>query len=503
MQTTEQSHLATEVQQGQEQLISESYVPQTMPHLLGTMDMTSLFLLNVFWVTNVTPISANGPAGFTYWIIGGLFFFIPCSLVLAQLAAVFPYAGSIYNWTSRALGPGWAFFVGICAWLPGVLSIVNAAAAAVSCLQALNSTWLALPWQQGIVIVVMVVFSGVLASQRTRMVQNILNFGVAAMGLATALIGAAALGWLAGGHHPQTNLTDASSYGIVALGPSANIALLGSAVLALMGSDMPLAMAGEMRSQRVIARHLTLGTICTLVGYLVFTFAILVVQGANTAANTVNPMLLLLATIDQVFGKALGGVMAICLLLYFLLIPVALNVCFSRLLLAAAIDRRLSIWFARLNLHRVPINAIVAQTAIAGAFTAILYFLIPQITFFGDPAKLTSEAYNVIGASLLLVWSVSFLFPFIDLAVLYLKNRAPFLQRRVVPLPLLAYSVIAGIVLCTVTIYTTLFNSFIPSLLPSSQWSYIVGTLTFVALVICAILSMITNSQAGWEDINV
>ncbi|MGB8345689.1 MAG: amino acid permease, partial [Ktedonobacteraceae bacterium] len=62
---------------------------------LGTGDLTSLFLLNVFWVTNVTPLAAGGTASFTYWLIGGMLFFIPCSLVLAQLAALFPSAGGI------------------------------------------------------------------------------------------------------------------------------------------------------------------------------------------------------------------------------------------------------------------------------------------------------------------------------------------------------------------------------------------------------------------------
>ncbi len=36
-------------------LLSEGYSPRVLPPLLGTVDLTSLFLLNVYWVTNVTP----------------------------------------------------------------------------------------------------------------------------------------------------------------------------------------------------------------------------------------------------------------------------------------------------------------------------------------------------------------------------------------------------------------------------------------------------------------
>jgi amino acid transporter len=86
-------------------LLSKRYSPRVLPPLLGTVNLTSLFLLNVFWVTNVTPLAAPPAASFTYWMVGGMLFFVPCSLVLAQLAALLLHEGSIYNWTYRALGP--------------------------------------------------------------------------------------------------------------------------------------------------------------------------------------------------------------------------------------------------------------------------------------------------------------------------------------------------------------------------------------------------------------
>ena len=480
-------------------LFSETYPPRVMPVVLGTGDLAALFLLNVFWVTNVTPLAAGGSASFTYWLIGGMLFFVPCSLVLAQLAALFPHEGSLYNWTHRALGPGWAFFVTICAWLPGVLSIVNAAAAFVSCLQALNPHWLVLSWQQGLVIFGVLAFTCLLSCRRTRVVLSVLKGAAALMLFATLLIGMAALLWLLGGHPSATNFADATGWHI-AWGPQGNLALLGSVVLALMGSDMPLALGGEITDRRAIPRHLTWGTILTLGGYLIFTFALLAVQGSSVAGNTVNPMLLLLTTVQSAFGKIGADLMAVCLLCYFLLIPVALNVCFARLFLVAAIDGRVSVRFARLNQERVPTNALVMQVLVAGVFAALLYFLVPQFGFFGTPATFTSEVYNVLGASLLLVWSVSFMFPFIDLAALYMRDRWLLRRQRVLPLPLLAVSVVVGTLLCGATIVITLFNSFIPALIPNGTWVFIVGGLTLVCLTLCAIGSMVTNSQATWEQ---
>jgi amino acid permease len=211
-------------------------------------------------------------------------------------------------------------------------------------------------------------------------------------------------------------------------------------------------------------------------------------------------MLLLLTTVESVFGRVGGDVMAVCLLFYFLLIPVALNVCFARLFMVAAIDGRVSIHFARLNKERVPVNALVMQMIMAGLFAALLYFLVPQIGLFGTPATFTSEVYNVLGASLLLVWSVSFMFPFIDLAALYFRHRWAFRYHRVVPLPLLAASVLVGTLLCGATIIITLFNSFIPSLIPNGTWVYIVGGITLACLTLCALGGMLTNSEANWEQ---
>jgi len=321
------------------------------------------------------------------------------------------------------------------------------------------------------------------------------------MGVSTLLIGAAAVFWLVKGHPSATDFAVASGWQIT-WGPQANLALLGSVVLALMGSDMPLALGGEIRDRKAILRHLAWGTVLTLAGYLVFTFALLVVQGANTAANTVNPMILLLATVGSVFGKTSGSVMAICLMLYFLMIPVALNICFARLLLVAAIDGRVSVWFAKLNKDRVPTHALVAQVVIATLFAAILYLLVPLVGIFGNAATFTSETYNVLGASLLLVWAISFMFPFVDLAVLYVRNRMRFRPFLVVPLPILTISAVVGILLCGATIIITLFNSFIPALIPNGTWWWVVGGITLVWLIISTIGSMLTTSEALWEQMS-
>ncbi len=377
--------------------------------------------------------------------------------------------------------------------------MITATVAVVSGLQALNASWLVAPWQQGLAIVLILCLCGWLSCQRTRVVQNVLNVAVGLMLAATVFVIIASVVWLTSGHASVTNFGDVSSYRVITSGPQSNLALLGSVILALMGSDMPLTLGGEVRSPKVRTRHLTWGTILTLGGYLIWTGALLLIQGVKGANSTINPLQLLIVTMDMVFHtKAPGSITAIILLFYFAMIPVALNICFARLLVTASADYRISMRFAQLNQHRVPVRALVVQIGVAIFFTLLIYFVVP---LFGNAVNLNSEAYNVIGASLLLVWAISFFFPFLDVAMLYLHNQKAFLAKLIVPPSIIFLCVFTGIFLCALTIITTLLNSFIPSLIPNGTWIWLIGAIALICLIICGAAAMLTSSEAGFEAI--
>jgi amino acid transporter len=470
-----------------------------MPALLGTFDMVALFVMAVFWISNVTGIATGGAASLTYWLIGTVAFFVPCVLVVAQLGILFPYEGSLYNWTYKALGRFWSFFVGLCAWLPGVLSLVSAADVIVNCLQTLNPAWLPLAWQQGVVIIGITLFAGILSVQRTRTVQNIINVTVLFIGLAVLLITCAASIWLLTGHASTTNFGNASGWAISWNPQTGNLSLLGTVTLALLGATMPLNMGGEIVHRKIIVRHLLWGSLLVLVGYLLSTVAVLVVEGQSAALTAPNPIVLLVGIVETVFGKGMGNLTMICLMLFFLVVAVFENVVSARLLMVASIDQRLPTRLARLNRHRVPVNALAFQTVLAVLYTAVVFFVVPLFTFLGNTANLTTEVYTVTAASLLLVWAFSFIFPFVDLVVLAFRFPQAFQAHRLVSLPVLLACCAIGPVICAATIVETLIASWLPMMIPNSQWWYLVGGLTLMCLVLCAIGSMFASSEATWE----
>jgi len=474
-------------------LQSETYVPQVMPRVLGSVGFLSLCVINVFWPSNVTLITGGGIAALSYWVICTLSFFVPCCVVTAQLGALLPHTGSIYNWTYHALGRRWSFFVGVCAWLPNILSLINAVVAFISVLQVLNPSWLVPAWQQGLVVMALLLFSSFLAAKRLQLIQNLMNVAVFGMLLSTLLMGLATVMWWRDGHTLATSFEGVSSW---AISGEKNF-LFGSVNLALLGTYMPLAMSGEVKQPQSMTRSLCWGFVVTVAGYLVMTVALLVIQGAATAQQTFNPMLLLIATGDRVFGKLVGNIIAIALMLYFLLIPVVVQAVSSRFLYAAAVDQQISSKFTVLNRHRAPKNAIILQTILALLFAGLIFFLAPLLTPLGKPEELPALFSSIIGASVVLIWMVSFFFLFVDLAVLLrVRGRK---QYWLLPPPLLVVCVVSGALMCLVTVISTLWFPWLSSL-SQIVWFSSVGLLAAVGITCCALGGMFIVSEARWES---
>jgi len=105
----------TEIPDAFGELPSEEYTAKAMPKVAGPLGLTATYVLIIFFITNTPSAIQAGAGTFTFWIVGGLTFFIPCAICTAQLGHMFPHEGSLYNWTHRAFGGYWSFFVSFCA----------------------------------------------------------------------------------------------------------------------------------------------------------------------------------------------------------------------------------------------------------------------------------------------------------------------------------------------------------------------------------------------------
>ncbi len=482
-----------------DELVSEKYVAKTMPHIADTFGMTATFVLIIFFITNVPSAIQAGAGTFTFWIIGGITFFIPCAIATAQLGHMFPHEGSLYNWTHKAFGGYWSFFVAFCAWFPCILLMVTASSAVVGYIQGLNPNWLVPFWQQGLVLIFLLGFSGVLAIQPLRVVLTIVKITLIVALLAVLLIGLAGAVFLLQGHHAVASFSTVADWGF-SWNPKGyyTLALFGFVTQSYLGIEVPLNMGGEITKQRVVTRHVFWGTLLVLVGYLVTTFGMLVVQGTAQSGNAFA----LVMVIDTVFGKTLGSIFALLVLFNFVITPAVYNYAYARVLLVGGIDQYLPVKVAQLNKHRVPVNAVLLQTGTAMVFAAIIYVMVPLLGGAENAATLNVKVYNVVISASTLVWAISTAFLFINLGKFYFNDRQAFRAKLIFPMPVLWVSIVLGTLTCLVSIVGTLAYSLIPAQIDNAHWWYIVGGITAICLAVAGIGSMLANSEAKWQDLN-
>ncbi len=486
------------------ELPSEDYAFKAMPKVAGPLGLAATFVLIIFFITN-TPTAIQAGAGtFTFWIIGGVTFFIPCVIATAQLGHMFPHEGSLYNWTHRAFGGFVAFFVAFCAWFPCILLMIVAADVVVGYMQGLNGNWLLLPWQQGLVLMLILAFSGVLATRRLATTLTLVKIVLAIAFLAVFLTGLAGVVWLLKGHPVAASFKTPSDWGF-AWNPHGyyTLALFAFIVQAFLGIEVPLNMGGEMTGRKPVTRHLLWGTVLVLVGYFVTSFGLLVVMPnvPNGSFYVGNPFAMVYA-VKTALGPVAGNITAILIMCNFVVTPAIYSYAYARLLLVGGIDQRLPMRVARLNKNRVPANAIIFQTVVAMVFTAILFIVIPAFGGVSNAVALNQEVYNVVISASTLVWAISTAFLFINLVKFYFSDRRTFHQQLIFPMPVLWISIVFGTTTCVISIIGALAFSLIPGLIGNNVWWLIVGGITVICIVVAALGGMLASSEADWQKLH-
>ena len=78
-----------------------------------TLSLFSLVMINLIAIDSLKTLSTSAEYGLSlvfYFLLVALVFFIPMSLVAAELATGWPETGGIYVWAREAFGKKWGFF---------------------------------------------------------------------------------------------------------------------------------------------------------------------------------------------------------------------------------------------------------------------------------------------------------------------------------------------------------------------------------------------------------
>jgi amino acid transporter len=491
----------TEQPGGGEVLRSERIAGGILPKVLNSFDMVAIFVAIVLFISNAGVIPGAGAAAFVYWILGFLTFLIPGAIVTGQLGLMFPGEGSIYVWTNKAFGPFLGFFAGFCAWWPGVLVMIATGDAVVTLIQQLGSQYsanlLTEPWQQGLVIVLVIAFSFVLSVLRFRVTQNFVNIVFLAYGGAILLIGLAGLLWLLGGHAPQADFS-APSWGL----NGNNYTFFGLVILALLGIEVPLNMGVEINDVRAITRYLLWGSVVVMAAYLIGTFGVMM---AVPASDQGNPSAVAEA-VQKGFGGAgtiIGTIVNLIFIGFFIFNTAVYNYSFGRLIFVSGLDRRLPPVMSKVNANRVPWVAVLIQSIISVTFTIVTFILAPAVTNVLASADLTTVIYDILQAAVTVIWCVSMVILFIDVIIIRFKYHEAFTRIRLAPDWVFYLCSVLGLVASGFGVYVTFLspwtNTPTKTLMTTSQWDIWIGGIGVLSLIVGIVIFFIGQATIKGE----
>jgi glutamate:GABA antiporter len=464
---------------GEREMISEKVAPTLVGRVLTSFDLVVIFVALVLFIPNASTVQFAGPATFVFWILGFLTFLIPGAFVTAQLGRMFPEEGSLYVWTHKALGSFWGFFAGFAAWWPGVLVMILSGSLVVTLSQSIDPTIFSKPWQQGLIVLLVLWFSCLLGTLRFRLTQNYVNVQFVLYSFCIIMIGISGFVWLAGGHDTANSFAIHGS----ALTGWGQWTFFSTVILALLGIEVPLNMGVEIKSENAIKKYLFWGCLVVIVAYLWTTFANMAV--VPVADN--NATYGIVQTVQIALSHTLGSWVAFILVLIFVSDTVVYNYSFARLMFVSGLERRLPHQFGQVNRNRVPANAVLAQTVIASIATAIIYFPVQSAG-----SNYAVKVYLVLLAAVTVVWCTSMVLLFAD--VFFVKRSFPekFKEVQRTPWGLLAVCGVVGIVADAAAVVLLFWAPWAP-IFTKGGWDLAVGATTIVSIGIGLVIYFVSE----------
>lgn len=253
--------------------MKEARIDQTKPadeRVLGLFRLAMINIVAVASLRDLPQMATYGVGSVFFYGVAALVFFVPVSLVAAELATAWPERGGVYVWVREAFGRKWGFVAVFLQWFQNLFwfPVVLTFGATSLASALLPSDSERLSENQGFIVAV------ILIAYWSAVALNLRGLsGSARMGIAGAisgvvvpglvLIGLAAILVLQGG---PSHLTENGSEWIPNLTHFGNLTFAVSVLLAFAGMEMTAAHAREVQEP---ARTYPLGIFVAAVAILV------------------------------------------------------------------------------------------------------------------------------------------------------------------------------------------------------------------------------------------
>lgn len=348
-----------------------------------TLNAFSLVMINVIAVDSLRTLPFSAKYGFSllfFYVLAGLFFFLPIALVSAELATAWPNTGGLYVWIKEAFGRRWGFFIIWLQWIynvvwyPTILSFIAATSvylidpAITQNKFIMLSLVLGLFWLTTLVNCFGMRVSGWISTAGT-LLGTLLPMGF--------IIILASL-WLYQGYESQVTIS--ASALLPNMSDLKNAGFFITIIFGLIGLEMSAAHAGEVKNPvRDYPRAMLISALIILCSLTFSSLAIAIVVPAKELGLTTG-----LIQAYDIFFTALGipwmkPIIAALIALGALACVSAWVIGPTKSLWATSIDGGLPAFLQTLNRHHVPVAILLLQGIIFTLLCSV-FLLMPTVT---------------------------------------------------------------------------------------------------------------------------
>jgi len=363
---------------------------------IGVVTLNMMTFPIIVSLRGLPAMAEYGLSSAFYFILVAIVFFIPVSLISAELATGWPENGGIYLWVKEAFGQKWGFlaiwlqWIQNVVWYPTVLSFAAGALAFVF-MPALASNPLFL-----IAVILVVYWASTFAAFMGMKVSGIVTtvgaiIGTIIPGIVIIVLGAL---WLFSGQQVQIDLTwDAFFPDMTNL---ANIVFAASILLYFAGMEVSAVHANDVKDPATDYPKAIFATIVlALVIFILGTLSIAIVVPANEMSLVAGVM-----EAFSVFFKAydIGWMVPIFGIMIVAGVVAGVSAWIvgpSKGLLATANEGTLPPFFQKVNKNGVATNVMIIQGLIVTALSFV-FVLLPSVnSSFWILTALTAQLYLI------------------------------------------------------------------------------------------------------------
>ncbi|MGA9883860.1 MAG: APC family permease [Candidatus Acidiferrales bacterium] len=357
--------------------MNESKAADAKKQLLRVMGFWDVLLFNIATVLGPRWIAAaahNGTSSISLWVLAAAFFFLPSTLIIAELSTRFPHEGGLYVWSKEAFGEfhgfvaGWTYWIYTFFYFPGLLM---ASAAMAAYLGGSHGAYLADNRTFLMVLSFALLFAAVILNivglNIGKWLQN--AGGVGTYLPLVMLVGLGLYFWHKHGsvtHFTLANMMPTWDWGTVNFWPQI--------AFAFTGLELCSAMSEEVRNPRRTFPRAIFGSGALIAAaYIAGTFAVLAILPAHSVDPKAGVFQALTAG-STVFGIAFFGILAAFLVQFGNAGGVGSTVAgISRIPFIVGIDRYLPSAFGKIHPKwRTPWVAILVQAVVSGVILLLI-----------------------------------------------------------------------------------------------------------------------------------